>query len=306
MSRVKCLLIFFCLSLFPSVNGQEIVLFPLSSAVFNPFSFNPAISGSKDFTAIGIIATMQGENSSQQVSMNTRFIKRIRGYASSPDAYGYSNLGMGISGSHSVLDTFEYSGMNAALSYHIPLGSDRFSFLSTGGGFKAVYDAHDKSFHPDADFGLYLYSRRFFAGGAIFNAFSTAKYPDSITIYKRPLERMYFAMLGYRFLVSRSLEILVEPSLMAEFYDEKALEFLKNFHPSIKVYMKSFCMGTYFYSGNTSFFFQYKFPAFYMGAYFEIPEKAPYYKFNTKPYVEITLGLNISHKKGELPARSIW
>ena len=70
--------------------------------------------------------------------------------------------------------------------------------------------------------------------------------------------------------------------------------------PALKLYASNLCVGTYFYDfDHISFFFQYKFPRFYLGTYFEIPKDTPFYKNPVR--AEFAIGLNISSiKSGSL------
>jgi len=53
-----------------SLSGQNTPYNPISGRVFTPFIINPAAAGSKDFTALDLSATIQGENYSQLLSGN--------------------------------------------------------------------------------------------------------------------------------------------------------------------------------------------------------------------------------------------
>jgi hypothetical protein len=58
--RVTLLLIFLFILEYNSA-AQQAPLHPISNRVFSPSVFNPAIAGSKDFMALDLAATIQGE-----------------------------------------------------------------------------------------------------------------------------------------------------------------------------------------------------------------------------------------------------
>jgi hypothetical protein len=73
----------------------------------------------------------------------------------------------------------------------------------------------------------------------------------------------------------------------------------------LKVYAGNFCIGTYFndYS-KISFFFQYRFPRLYLGAFFAMPKNSPYFK--ESPTTEIAVGINFSRNKSGFTKNSHW
>ncbi len=59
----------------------------------------------------------------------------------------------------------------------------------------------------------------------------------------------------------------------------------------LKLYMDAFCVGSYIHSyDNLTFFFQYKFPSFYIGTLVDFPRNVPFYKRDMT--VEIAAGFN--------------
>lgn len=56
----KVLIIILLCSSFVS-NGQETPVNPISHKIFTPFIFNPAITGSKDFLSLDLIAGVQNK-----------------------------------------------------------------------------------------------------------------------------------------------------------------------------------------------------------------------------------------------------
>ena len=69
--------------------------------------------------------------------------------------------------------------------------------------------------------------------------------------------------------------------------------------------MDKFCVGTYFQNfDKIPFFFQYKYPNFYVGAFFEIPRNIPFYKRELT--AEIAVGMNFGADRFGNKRRSHW
>jgi hypothetical protein len=207
-------------------------------------------------------------------------------------------------------------GVSAAGSYQIPLSSKGLSFLSFGASLKGVYNMLDtstvdagspseKSFNPNMDFGVYYYGPNLFAGVSAVNLLGNTGKSDSLGNYKSPVSRQYFLTVGYKFVLSKTQNIVLEPSILIDAVDSTFGDIGDNINPILKLYLDNFCIGSYFLSdGNTSFFFQYRFPRIYLGAFYELPRQTAYYK--KPPTVEFTLGLNFMVDKSRFSKRSQW
>ena len=98
---------------------------------------------------------------------------------------------------------------------------------------------------------------------------------------------------------------MLEPSVLINVTDSTLGKIGDNITPILKLYIDNFCVGSYFLTdGNTSFFFQYRYPKFYVGAFYELPRKTAYYK--KAPIVELTLGFNFQADKSRISKRSQW
>ena len=95
MSYNKKFLFIFLLSPFILSYGQETPLNPISNKIFTPFIFNPAITGSKDFLSLDLIAALQNKQYTQILSGNTRLLKKEQDYLLNPNAMQFSNVGLG-------------------------------------------------------------------------------------------------------------------------------------------------------------------------------------------------------------------
>ena len=82
-------------------------------------------------------------------------------------------------------------------------------------------------------------------------------------------------------------------------------EIIDMIEPALKLYAGNFCIGTYFNDFDKfSFFFQYKYPAFYISTYFALPNNSPFYR---DPLVaEFAVGVNISAIKSGFSRLYHW
>jgi type IX secretion system PorP/SprF family membrane protein len=291
--------------------GQEVPLNPISYRVFNQFIFNPAISGSKDFSSIDLIAAVQGSSKSQILSGNTRVAKKVPGYFLSPDITKFTNVGIGGYIFNDKDDSSRSLGIGATLSYHIPLGKKHLSFLSFGASVKGVKFSRDsiyssdpgKSqpsknvFYPNMDLGIYYYSPSLFAGISLTNLLGNPEEPDILGEYDVPVTRQFFFHAGYKILLSRSLNIVLEPSIIINTDGSSSQEIKNMLEPMLKFYFESFCLGSYFNDfDKMSVFLQYKYPRFYFGTFFQLPKNTPYFK---QPMIaEVTVGMNFTKFRG--------
>jgi len=306
-------------------DGQQTHLNPTSYWVFIPYIYNPAIVGSKDFLSIDLNAAFQGKSNTKIVSGNTRLSKTRSGYFSSPDITEFNNIGIGGSVFNDVNGSFQNIGVSAIGSYQIPISTRKLSFLSIGISAKGVYNILDtssiepripsrKTFYPNLDLGIYFFSTNFFTGLSTTNLLGNQENPDSLGIYAIPVSRQYFFTAGYKILLSRSLNIILEPSVLINAYYSTFLinssepvfkKISDNFNPIIKLYVDNFCIGSYFLRNEkTLFFIQYRYPTFYAGAFCELPKKSPYFK--KTPIVEFTIGINIQIDKSRFSRYSHW
>lgn len=292
--------------------GQQVPLNPISYRIFNPFIFNPAISGSKDFSSIDFIAAVQGSSKSQILGGNTRLSKRVPGYFISPDIKEFTRIGIGGYIFNDRTDSSRNRGIGGTFSYHIPLDKKHLRFLSFGTSVKevnfkrdSVYSSDPKQiqtsknvYYTNLDLGIYYYSPTFFAGISYTNLFGNPEDPDILGAYDIPVSRQFFFQAGYKILISRSLNIVLEPSLLINDNGSTSQETKDMFEPMLKFYFENFCLGSYFNDfDKMSFFLQYKYPRFYFGAFFQLPKDSPYYK--QAMVAEITVGLNLAKLAGQ-------
>jgi type IX secretion system PorP/SprF family membrane protein len=299
----KDLFIFVLFFSFYVSDGQETPVNPVSYRIFSPFIFNPAIAGSKDFFSFDLIASSQAKSYSQILSGNARLLKKAPGYISSPEVREFSNIGFGGSLFNDLNGSSRNIGISIAGSYHFQLNTNALSFLSVGISVKGIYNqyAGDKdlgkpeknSMFPNLDIGLYYYDPSFFAGFSATNLLGNPGDPDSLGIYTIPVLRQYFFLTGYKFVISRPLNVVLEPSIIVTTNDSLSQKITDMIKPGLKIYFGNFCLGTYFKNySNIPFFFQYKYPRFYVGTFFELPRHTPFYKKGIT--AELAIGINLS------------
>jgi len=295
--------------------GQQIPQYPVSYRIFSPFIFNPAIAGSKDFLSVDLFAGKYDQTNSQIISGSSRISKSTPAYFSSVGIPEFTNIGAGGYFFNDFDGESRNTGIAGTGSYHLQLDKEALSFLSFGLTAKAIYsdysgnadlsDSSESSFSPNLDAGLYYYSKNLFVGLSGTNLLGSPKDPDTTNTYIIPVSRQLFFQIGYKLVLSKSLNILVEPSIIVNSDDSFSGEITDMLEPMLKVYAGNFCTGTYFNDFNKySVFFQYKYPKFYIGTYFELPKNSPFYKNPMR--AEFALGLNISAIKSGVSRINHW
>lgn len=284
-----------------NVNAQQTPLNPISNRVFTPFIINPAIAGSKDFMAIDFSAVIQGADMSQLLSGNTRIAKKGPRYFGAPVSRSYTQFGAGAVIFNDVIGPSRNLGISGAASYHIPLNDENLSFLSVGLAVKGIYNMMDSipdlsappknSIIPNIDAGIYYYGKSLYAGISATNILGNMLDSADLTVYDVPVSREYFFIAGYKFVISKSLNIVIEPSLIIDLNDSLNFEKKETYNPMLKLYLEDFCLGGYLHDYNKfTFFFQYKFPRIYIGTLIDFPRDVPFYKKDL--IIEIAAGIN--------------
>lgn len=282
--------------------GQQTPLITDSYWVFVPYIYNPAIVGSKDFLSIGSNISFKGSSNTQLLSGNGRLSKSHSGYFSSPRLTKFTNFGVGGSIFNDKNDLSHNYGLSAAASYQIPLKTNELSFLSFGLSAKethhtistdsiGIINPERNTFYTNFDFGIYYYGTSIFAGISGVNLLGSPWKPDTVGIYDVPVSREYFFTAGFKILLSKSMNVVLEPSVLISATDSTFDKIAENINPILKLYLDNFYLGaSYRGSGKVSVFAQYRYPHFYIGAYYGFKNKTPYYK--NKPVVELTCGIN--------------
>ncbi|HOF20031.1 MAG TPA: type IX secretion system membrane protein PorP/SprF [Bacteroidales bacterium] len=301
MSGAKKVL--FLILLLPSVmaSGQGAPFNPVSGRIFTQYVFNPAIAGSRDFLSVDLLASLQDKQHSQLLGAHMRIGKKEHGSRPESGIREFSNIGAGAYIWNDNTGSGRNAGAALAGAYHIPLGRERHSFLSLGAAAKGFFShspgdadlniaARDTVF-PDLDAGIYFYNPVFHIGLSATNIFSRNPVNGTDGTYEK-----YVLNTGFKILISRSLRIILEPLMIAGMGDALPDKIRDVFHPGMKLYLGNFCMGSYLNDyERIPFFFQYKYPGFYIGTFFDLPRNTPFYKKDIT--AEIALGINIIKNK---------
>ena len=285
------------------ITGQQASSYPVSYRIFDTFIFNPAIAGSKDFFSLDLIGGKIDKSNSQIVCGSTRLTKSGDVYFEYPYLREFTRIGLGGYLFNETYDLYHNKGISGAISYHVQLDNNALSFISFGISGKAVYHEYKgepdlnrrfmNEFYTDLNFGIFYYSPSLFAGISALNLAGSSYKNDSTNFSTIGISRQYFFEIGYKQIISKSLNIVVEPSVIVNTDDSFSGKILDMIEPLLKIYAGSFCMGTYFHDfDNYSFFLQYKYPKFHLGAYFELPKGEPLYR--SPILAELMLGINIS------------
>jgi hypothetical protein len=158
---------------------------------------------------------------------------------------------------------------------------------------------------PNFDAGIYFYNPDLYIGLSANNILGTHEDPDTLNTYAIPVSRTFFLHTGYKIVLSRSLDIVLEPSVILVTDDSLNFDLKEMIKPALKLFIGNFCLGTYFNDfDKISFFFQFKYPSFYVGSYFEMPKNSPFYKKSLT--TEIAVGINLWGNKSGYTDRSYW
>ena len=278
-----------------SLKAQQVPLY--SQYMMNAFLLNPGIAGSVDYFPIRLTVREQWVGiddapSTQAISGNYLFEKQ--------------NFGLGGYIFNDKFGPMSRTGIQIAAAYHLRISNDiklgiglagkasQFKFdesklVMIEQGDMAVGGGTISQFSPDADFGLYLYSKKFSVGLSATQLLQLNLdkfYTDSVSD-KNQIIRHYYANAGYKFTVSDNFDI--EPSIMVKgtMNTPWQLDF------NVKGYiMKNYWLGfSYRTSKDIIAMIGVKYKKFYLGYAFD------YTTSNIKNYSsgshEILLGFNV-------------
>jgi len=245
--------------------GQQTPVY--SQYMMNGFLFNPALAGNDGTNSINLTAREQWlglpeSPSTQSISFQTRLLKRSYISKSTmvkrsiPKPSRSSPVGLGA---HLYTDRngmFRRTGIQLTYAYHIDLDKSQLSFgISAVGyqmsisneGFFDTFDPNDpllmeydrNVFIPDANFGAYYRTDRYYAGFSVTNLFQSALKIGASKENNYKLLRYYYITGGYEFQVGSNLILM--PSILM-----KSPENLHTFQADISarlMYMDSFWGG---------------------------------------------------------------
>ena len=311
MLRNKISLFFLFFFLFIASYGQQVPYRPVSHMIFTPAVFNPAITGSRDATEISIITGTQKFYNTQLLSGSSRLFRKNAQNSFIPDISSFSNIGVGGYFYHYNIDSVRNLGGALSGSYHLPLDRDALSFLSVGLSAKGIYShkysyseepdtGQNTTFTPDLDAGIFYYNPRFYIGLSATNIFSSPSDSGFSTHVGNNASRQFLGYFGYRFVVSRTNALVLEPFLFVNYGDfSMGNQPPSHFHPGLRFYYKGSYVGTYLNDPkNFAFFMHLEFQGFFIGSYVEFPMNPDTPWKNDKLFLELSAGIHLrTHKK---------
>lgn len=194
-----------------------------SQYMFDPLAVNPAFSGSRNIIFSGLtyrnqFAGFEGAPVTQKLTFHAPIQRKY--------------MGLGFKAVHDRSGTSEITGFSGVYSYHIGIGKGKLSFGLEGGvnnfsvDFTNLVRTHpddqvlpyskESAFLPDASFGTYYYTGKFYFGLAIYHILQGK---INLTQYKREetamLFRHEFLSSGYKVEINEKTDI--EPSVLIKY-----------------------------------------------------------------------------------------
>ncbi len=286
---------------------QHVPSSPLSIPVYHPQVLNPAYSGSKDFTNITLTSKVLKSAENQLLHVNHRLV--------TPNGF-FSNVGIGGYAFREQLTSSWNGGIAVAGSYHLALDDEQIHILSGGAALKGILhaprrgnetvdDSATSMFNPNLDVGVFYYGPTAFAGLSLTSAFGTRLDDDLTTGSEAYIPRMYHLYGGYKFLLSRSNAIVLEPSLLISVTDSSLGKAHRHLTPYLKLYLQNFYIGTYMKTVDIfALFFQYQFPRFHTGIFLEFPRVG--FLNDENIIFELSLGVNLGKNNPKFTEHRHW
>lgn len=285
--KVLILLSFVLISL--NIISQDNSSYYHSPYLFNPYLINPAIAGSIDYSILDlsiqqISEKITGSPKTQQISYHTRLKNKKKNK--------FTRIGIGGYIYNDVFGPLKKTGIQLTYAYHIPLDKTYIRHLSLGVSFigysylvnygyrNIIWDpiidgSIQRTFIPDANFGIYYYGKQLFGGISITQILETPITWPGNQLLKVPVNRSYFAYIGFKFLVNDIVRI--EPSILYRYQDSNIFYndnnmFKNQIDGNLKVYYKSLLMGlSYRYQQSVVILGQYEYHNIFFGLAYEYP-----------------------------------
>ncbi len=201
------LVLFFLSGPIPSLKGQQIPSYPVSSKIYNHFILNPANAGSKDFFNLDMSLGKSANINSLFFAGSARIMKHHSDYPAIPSLGSFTNFGAGGYAFHEKNGLYSNAGIAGAFSYHMKLTEDALSFISAGISGKIIHTSYAgdpdlsrpslKTTYSDIDLGLYYYSPSFYTGLSVLNIFSDFALTDTSAYNAANLSRHLNAVIGF-------------------------------------------------------------------------------------------------------------
>jgi hypothetical protein len=279
------------------LSGQQIPSKPVSYPFFSPLVFNPAITGTIDYTSINLISRVNSSPGAQMAALNSRLM--------TTGGSALSNFGVGGHLFQDKLPGARDLGVGVSAAYHLPLGAGNSSGLSFGLAAKGLYHmvtdegesvgTASSGFIPNADLGLYYYGSYGFAGISSVNVLGLLSDSISADEYNVPSEHLFYG--GLKFVLNRKNGVILEPSLVVSLSDSLLSNARTGMVPYLKLHVQNASIGTRFQNlDNLAFFLQYHFPRFYAGLFIEYPLNEMLIT-RDQVNVELSFGLNLGRNR---------
>jgi type IX secretion system PorP/SprF family membrane protein len=213
---MRVLILFIVLLVGASANAQQLPLY--SQYIFNGLAINPGYAGSKSMTSVNASYRSQwvnidGAPQTQSLSADGEYSKNV--------AWGAQvmNDRIGAQGRFSLLGTYAYRiyfSEKSRMAFGLSGGMERYTVnrdkLVTGDpNDPAVMGLVESSWKPDARFGVFYNTERFYAGASMMNILGDlVSRNDNIM----DVQRHYFFNTGYVFDISQKVKL--KPSVMVK------------------------------------------------------------------------------------------
>jgi type IX secretion system PorP/SprF family membrane protein len=240
--KILSIYIVFQLSLL-RIAGQETPMY--SQYMMNAFLFNPAIAGSEGYTSFNLTSRLQwlgikDAPRTYSISFQTRLLRRnyilkrnsVKQKTDiQPTRSGRVGLGGAILTDHT--GAFSRTGVQFTYAYHIFMSNSQLSLGLTGNIYQFKYDLNaaqfadpgsvagiipqlNKAYYvPDANFGAYYLTEKYYAGFSIENILQSSIRLGNTLLTDSRLLRTYYLTGAYRIKYAHDFDF--EPSFIGKF-----------------------------------------------------------------------------------------
>ncbi len=202
-----------------SLSAQQVPLY--SQYMLNGFLLNPGIAGSVNYIPIRLTARQQwtgieGAPSTQAISAHSPIMRQkmgIGGYIFNDKFGPISQTGLQLSYAYHLQLTREMKlGLGLSFkAFQLSLNESDLTVIDQGD--PSVSGASESTFVPDADFGAYLYTKKYYAGLSATQLIQyKIKLGDTQIESSNQTIRHYYLMGGYKIDINK--DFMVEPSLL--------------------------------------------------------------------------------------------
>lgn len=213
---MRILILSIALLLAQLVNAQQLPQY--SQYIFNGLAINPAYAGSKQ--VLNVNASYRAQWMNIEGAPTTQTLS-VDGSSPKKAAYGFQfeNDAVGVQGRLSMLGTYAYRfpvSEKGKLAFGISGGVERYSvnksqIVTADANDPLVMSLSESSWRPDARFGVFYHTDRFYAGASMANMLSDIKLNNENVM---GVHRHYFLNTGYIFMISDQVKF--KPSMMVK------------------------------------------------------------------------------------------